>query len=241
MTKNLVSVIDALSEFEKQFIIRRLNALDATMNCHLGILPFVNLELVVRALHFLPASSQNPDADLRKGKAILEKFESSGNVLFRMNLNDTKVFSRSRGEGTSKRLLTLRMTKKVRAGIQWFQFKEGGAGFEKVEVMVRNQILVTRIKPGLWEIEAPKNLVNAAREELFTLCSDGFDEYRKLRVKKNQFSGGEFIQKPRTGKELQRPRVKVSTKGFDGRNAKPLVTGARNIKIMGKRVKRKKQ
>lgn len=165
---NLVDMVDILSEFEKAFIVRRLNALDDKMNVHLGTLPFVNLELVVKALHFLPASSKNPEADLRKGKAILEKLKPRGigfaTTRFQIRLNDEKVCKRSSGKNMTNRVVRLPFTKKVEAGIRWNHFKRK---YEKPETDVNELALLTRLQPGVWVIECKKSLADATKQYLF--------------------------------------------------------------------------
>ena len=163
---NLVDMVDTLSEFEKQFIVRRLNALDDKMNGHLGTLPFVNLELVIKALHFLPASSKNPEADLRKGKAILEKLtpRSDNTTRFQIRLDDIKLCKRSSGKNMTNRIVRLPFTKKVEAGIRWNHFKRQ---YEKPEANVFELALLTRLQPGVWSVECKKSLVVLTKQYLF--------------------------------------------------------------------------
>lgn len=180
---NIVEQVDNLSEFEKAFLCRLLGVVAPEMQVHLGTLPFVDQRVVRMALRSVanrnPEGNSTPDG--RKAGTILEKLEISGNVIFTVPLDDGLVLSRSRGTGYHLRLLPLRITKTVHAGIRYQHF---GKKWVKPEVTVRCQALMTRVAPGMWKVEVSSTIAKGARNELLELYGTYTNVNAFRRVKK---------------------------------------------------------
>jgi len=169
MADNLIGWIDGLSDFEKAFLIRCVKMYHPDMNLHLGSLPFLNRPLALGALRGVVFGT--PDsADSRKAKKILGEFGETEHqaAQFTMHLDNLQVYKRSRATANrDERLMTLGIKKKSTAGQSYNAFRRK---YERQEMVVNHQIILTKGKHNIWSIECDTAIVDQAKEHLFVHC-----------------------------------------------------------------------
>lgn len=163
---NLTKWVDELPETDLKYlytVMRRAN-----VEVEIGTVLFLDRDVVITALQW-EMRDNNGTMRGRQAKRMIDKIMADQKSIteFIMFLDDMKVFKKSSGDGPCNRLMRMGMSKVVGAGLRWDAFKRA---WVKPETTVQYQIVLTRLKPGVWKCKAETRVCEALRNILFEKC-----------------------------------------------------------------------